>query len=203
MYTNQNVSVMYKNCISKSWKLSNGVRQGGILSPLLFSIYINELIDRVSSCGVGCRLGFFVSNIITYADDLVVLGPSKGSLQHILDICYRTANELNLNFNAKKSVCVVFRNSPNVNKSYDHFKFFLGNKILGISNEVKYLGFNIMANLCNKQDIIKERNKFYNSFNSILRKFSVNLDVFMVLMKSFCFNFYGIELRAAMRSWLT
>ena len=59
-----------------------------------------------------------------------------------------------------------------------------------ISNKVKYLGFNLMSNLCNKQDVVRERNRSNNSFNSILRKFySVDLDVFMVLMKSFCFNF--------------
>ena len=66
-----------------------------------------------------------------------------------------------------------------------------------ISNEVKYLGFNLMANLCNKKDVVRERNRFYNSFNSILRKFySVDLDIFMVLMIYFCFNFFGIELWA-------
>ena len=56
-YKNQNVCVKYRGALSDEWKLMNGVRQGGVLSGLLFSVYINTLIERVAQTGVGCMLG--------------------------------------------------------------------------------------------------------------------------------------------------
>ena len=140
-------------------------------------------------------MGHFMSSIIAYADDVVVLAPSKVALQKILDVCNLSAKSLKLSFNTKKSVCMKFK--KNIKKFYEPLSsnFKLGTDMLQNVNEVVYLGFNITSNMCNSNDIIRERNKFYNRFNSILRKFhSVNLDVFLVLFKSFCFSFYGCEL---------
>ena len=53
----------------------------------------------------------------------------------------------------------------------------------------------ITYNLCNKIDIIRERNRFYGNFNCILRKFYyVDLQIFLTLFNSFCLCFYGTEL---------
>ena len=194
-YIKQYVRVTFDGAMSGPWKIRNGVRQGGILSPFLFNIYIDVLLEEVTSLSVGCKLGHFMSNIIAYADDVVVLAPSITALQRILDTCSSTAKLLKLNFNTKKSVCMQFHKNCKISDNSRSNNFRIGNDLLQNVNEVVYLGFNITSNMCNNKDIIRERNKFYNRFNSILRKFySVNLDVFLVLFKSFCFSFYGCEL---------
>ena len=66
------------------------------------------MINKVSTCNYGCRLGLFMSNIIAYADDLVVMAPSVTALQNILNICYLEARNLSLTFNPKKSFCIKF-----------------------------------------------------------------------------------------------
>ena len=70
------MKVNFNGIMSSSFKLRNGVRQGGILSPILFNIYIESLIGKISKSNLGCKLGIIRSNIIVYADDSVLLSPS-------------------------------------------------------------------------------------------------------------------------------
>ena len=57
MYINQKIRVNWNNVLSKQYCISNGVKQGGCLSPTLFSIYLNDLIDVLCSSNIGCRYG--------------------------------------------------------------------------------------------------------------------------------------------------
>jgi len=56
--------------------VSNGVRQGGTLSPILFNLYMDELSRRLNDCNTGCMIGGMLVNHIMYADDLVIFSPS-------------------------------------------------------------------------------------------------------------------------------
>ena len=53
---------------SASFHVSNDVRQGGILSPYLFNLYINELCYKLGSCNAGCNFNGEIINNIAYAD---------------------------------------------------------------------------------------------------------------------------------------
>ena len=125
-YLNQNIVIKYEGCLSSSWKLLSGVRQRGILSPLLFDIHINSMINDISCSKYGCRLGFFKSNILAYANDIVILSPYLFGRQKLLDLCIDKSNKLKLTFNANKSFAMKF--SWNKSKSsMESFKVYLGN----------------------------------------------------------------------------
>ena len=62
--------------ISKQYSISNGVKQGGCLSPILFSIYLNDLIDVLRSSNIGCRYGNHYMGVYCYADDIGLLSPT-------------------------------------------------------------------------------------------------------------------------------
>ena len=64
-----------------------GVRQGGVLSPDLFSIYVDDLIRVLKSSGIGCYLHRSFAAAPFYADDLVVMSPSLKGLQRLLNLC--------------------------------------------------------------------------------------------------------------------
>ena len=43
--------------LSEYFGVTNGVHQGGILSPLLFNVYVDELLNKLQNSGFGCRIG--------------------------------------------------------------------------------------------------------------------------------------------------
>ena len=57
-------------------KNSNGVKQGGCLSPNLFSVYLNKLIKILRKCNIGCRYRNHYMGDNCYADDLSLLSPT-------------------------------------------------------------------------------------------------------------------------------
>ena len=192
-YSHQFVRVRYGSKFSNEWRICNGVRQGGVLSGLFFSIYIDALINKISNSKYGCKLGVVRSSIIAYADDIVLLAPSATGLQALIDIAHKEANELNLSFNIGKSKCMIFRYSGykrTVNKS-----FTIGDTPLKVVTSFEYLGYIINNDMRNNDDIDKSRNKFYKQFNVILRKFSfADIRIKVFLFQQYCIQFYGSEL---------
>ena len=89
--------------ISDSFAICNCVRQGGILSPFLFGIYIDELSSQLQSKHIGCRMSNIIVNHLLFADDAVIFAPSAKGLQQLLDICSEFAATHNVVFNVKKS----------------------------------------------------------------------------------------------------
>ena len=70
--------------------ISNGVRQGGILSPVLFSIYMDDLSVFLSQCGIGCHIDDLCTciNHVFYADDLCLMASCAIALQELINLCY-------------------------------------------------------------------------------------------------------------------
>jgi len=73
--------VKWNACVSSFFRLMAGVRQGGVLSPFLFAIFIDNLVDKVKATGVGCYLLSFCVSIFLYADDILLIAPSVSALQ--------------------------------------------------------------------------------------------------------------------------
>jgi len=63
--------------------MSNGTRQGGVLSPYLFTRYIREILGAIVDSGIGCSIGGMLINVIAYADDLVLIAPFWKALQFL------------------------------------------------------------------------------------------------------------------------
>ena len=64
MYTNQECSVRWGSEHSDYFNVSNGVKQGGVISPILFSCYIDKLISELEHSGLGCHVGGIVCGSI-------------------------------------------------------------------------------------------------------------------------------------------
>ena len=79
-YTSQTMYVRWNNVMSSGFKVSNGVRQGGMLSPYLFCVYADELSRMLNSVNAGCFVEASLVNLLLYADDLVLLAPSAAGL---------------------------------------------------------------------------------------------------------------------------
>ena len=73
--------------ISSSFRVSNGVRQGCVLSQYLFYVYMDDLSNKLNDIKVGCMIGAILINHLMYADDLVRVSHSAMGLSLLLSVC--------------------------------------------------------------------------------------------------------------------
>ena len=86
--------------------MTNGVGQGGILSPQLSNIYIDGLSDILNKSSIGGSIGGKHINDMLYADDLYIVSLSSAGLQQLLSICDQYCAMHSITFSVKKSVCM-------------------------------------------------------------------------------------------------
>ena len=67
MYIDQKLRVKWENTLSDSFTVTNGVKQGGVISPILFCVYMDGLISELESSQVGCWMGTALANVSTAA----------------------------------------------------------------------------------------------------------------------------------------
>jgi len=82
------------------------VQQRGVLSPLLFTVYLNVLVKSLEISSLGCHLhGEYIGCLVLlYADDIVLLSASVADLQRMLDVCHTVGASIDILFNSAKSM---------------------------------------------------------------------------------------------------
>ena len=102
-YSLQMMHIRWGNIFSTSFCVSNGVKQGGILSPVLFNVYTDDLSCALNRSNIGGRIGGEIVNHLSYADDLCLICLSSAGMQKLLNVCSNYATEHSLSYNANKS----------------------------------------------------------------------------------------------------
>ena len=147
--------------ISESFRVSNGVRQGSILSPYLFNIYMDDLSKVLNTCKDGCLAGSQRVNHLIYADDLVLLSPSSKGLSELLQWCQCYGIQADIKYNCKKSVVMIC--NPTKDKPGHEPNFVLNDDVLPVKSKVKYLGHIISDTLADDEDMARQRRSLYVS----------------------------------------
>ena len=109
-YLNMKSRCRWGDEYSNYFDVLSGVKQGGVLSPRIFTMYVDDIIVRLRCKGIGCHLMDMFLACIMYADDLCLLAPTRGAMQKMLTICEEVCSESCLSFNAKKSKALLFGN---------------------------------------------------------------------------------------------
>ena len=187
-YQTQTMCIKWGKFNSMYFNVSNGVRQGGVLSPKLFAIYIDDLSQDLATCKSGCYINEQCMNHVMYADDICLLAPSAIGLQRLLDVCFDFSIINDIMFNPIKSVCVVFKSKSN--KLYCP-TVSLDCDILEYTAYTKYLDFTFSMNVQDDDDMLRQMRTLYIRSNKLLRTFyHCSIDVKLELFRSFCTSFY-------------
>ena len=190
-YTDQRMCVRWNRSESNKFHISNGVRQGGVLSPILFTIYVDELLDQLKSAGVGCHWNHHFVGAICYADDIALLAPSPAALRIMLRTCSSFAESHSLIFNAGKSQLITFARTPSATAPTSLNFSFCGQS-LPLCKTVSHLGHTLSSDLSDDADIVSAKKAFCRKANYMLYTFAC-CDPFTKtnLFRSFCMSLYG------------
>lgn len=188
LYSNQNIRVRWGDQLSDEFSARNGVKQGGVLSPVLFSIYLDELLFSLANSGEGCYIGMYFAGAFAYADDVVLLAPTVTALRKMLRTASMYSIEFKINFNGSKSRFIIFGESVDMNIEV----LFQGVTLRPSSAEI-HLGMFFGPSVMQKK-IQGMVNDLYKRTNILLSQFRfASLDVKYRLFKSYCMSLYGYQ----------
>ena len=195
IYLISSATVKWNRCESELFNISNGVKQGAIISAPLFAIYIDPLISKLNAAKQGCYIGNICANAFAYADDIVILSPSCSALRELIAICEDMANELEIKFNPDKCTLLIFSNSEFIKTNIN---IMLCGSRVKIVNSEKHLGHVFKSdyvdtfNLINMDNVIRDMKVRTNALSSHFK--SVSWKSKTILFNSQCISLYGCYL---------
>jgi exonuclease III len=161
LYTGSTATVWIKNSLTEEFETSTGVKQGCLLSPILFSLFINDVDEflegGIDVCGKKVKL-------LAYADDLVLMASDRRVLQKMICDFKDYCDTWNLRVNLTKSKIVVFRNGGRL--AGDE-RWTFGGEEIEVVNNYKYLGLNLSPTLSLESHFIDQGTKARFALNSL------------------------------------
>ena len=176
--------------MSDHFQTTNGVRQGGIISPIYFNLYMDGLSQDLNESRIGCGFNGQIMNHLLYADDSCIIASSPTSLQQMLDICSNYAALNTIIYNESKTKYMCFK--PKCFKNLNVPGVSLNNVKIKLVNNIKYLGVELNDKLSDCDDILRHRKYLYAKGNMFVNKFKLfTNNVKVRLFSTFCNNTYA------------
>lgn len=193
MHVKQEIRVKWDKHLSDTFQAKNGVKQGGILSPILFCLYTEELLIELKSSGVGCHIGQTFVGAIGYADDISLQSPTISGLNIMLKVAQSFSETHFIKFNSSKFQLVIHeckksRIDKNIVLNFD------GNAITPQHNAV-HLGHIIGGQDCQEQRVMAAIGDLYKRTNLLMSRFSFcSTFIRYKLFNTHCMSLYGSNL---------
>ena len=164
---------------SMPFDINLGVRQGCVLSPLLFNIFICDLAKKLMEQADAPEIGQVSINSLFWADDLVLFSKDEVGLQNLLNILEKYCKENKLTINTKKTKCMIFNKTGRLLLR----PFYLDGVQLEMVRSYKYLGFLITPSGEYKTGLKDLRDRAMRAFMKIRNDLgtSFNQDILLTL----------------------
>jgi len=165
MYNNIKSSVFVNGASSSTFMSEIGVRQGENLSPILFSLFLNDLQTYLNVNGATCveltnpedLSPWLKLLVLLYADDTIIISDKAEDLQNSLNLFNNYCTDWHLKVNTNKTKVVIFGA-----RQLRNFSFNIGNQPLEITNRYHYLGVTFSSNgsfLAARKHIVEQATK--------------------------------------------
>ena len=138
LYQNVKCAIRINGTHSDFFNVNIGLKQGCLISPALFNLYVNDLIEEINSIKCGITVGNEMVSALMYADDMVLISHSEDHLQQMLNKLHSWCDNWKMTVNASKTKVMHFRIGPSVRRS--SFVFTCGDKEIGFADHYRYLG---------------------------------------------------------------
>ena len=192
-YEKSNTVIKWNSARSLSVKLTAGVRQGGVLSPLLFAVFVDDVLIKLERSGMGCHINHTCFNCVMYADDLLLMSISNCDLQHMVDLCVNEFHQIDMKINIGKSVCMRIGNRHSIDIS----KIVVNSVSMEWKKDIRYLGVSLVSANNPKYNLQNVKQKYFRALNGIFGKVGTQADVSVIisLINSFCVPvlLYGLD----------
>ena len=179
---------------SHFFRLMAGIRQGGVLSPYFFAVFVDILVSKIQSKNIGCYIYGLCAAIFLYADDIILLAPSIGGLQQLMQLCEAAVEEIDMKINVSKTVCIRFGNRCNA--ECVSIKLNNGDQLQWVDS-CRYLGIYFAKGRTLSCLFSNAKKNFYKSFNSVYSKIGrfASEEVVLNLLNVKCMSslLYGTE----------
>ena len=184
-YDNSLAIITNQNTTSAIFATKLGVKQGGPLSPRLFAIYLEDLVDNIEAGDMGIQAGGNAHrvNILLYADDIILVSQSIGELQAMLNTTTQYGIDHEIKFNPAKTNGIVFGGKAPANNIY------LDNQPINFSNTIKYLGVTLSTKLTPTAHIEGRKTATIAAANG-LRKIGIFSPAVSASLKVFLYKTY-------------
>ena len=199
IYEEQEGCVKLAGISSTAFSITNGTRQGSVLSPTLFSVYLDGLLKLLRQKGLGCHIAGMWFGAVGYADDLALLAPNRESMARMLEVCESYAKDHNLVFSTdenpikSKSKCVYMCGKKgNVVSDQAPVNLVLNGKNLPWVSSATHLGHEIHQACNMDQDVKIKRAIFIERSVEIRETFSFALpEQVLSAVQIYALHLYG------------
>lgn len=137
LYDGVECCVKVNGRLSQWFEVQCGLKQGCLMSPLLFNLYINDLLEEITQLETGVDIGQTSVSVIVYADDIVLLTKSAEDLQSMMETLHAWSVKNSMVVNLEKSKVIHFHK---VSKPQTTFPFMYNGEPMEVVKSYKYLG---------------------------------------------------------------
>ena len=153
-YKFMRVTVLLNVEYREFFSFTKGTRQGSMLSPYLFNIFIDELMENLESSPYGIRIDSLSLYTAGYADDITLIASTVTDLQQLVNICYHYSCKWRFVFGPFRSKCIKMY--KRISAPMESPDIWSGSNKLEFANNVDILG-RVFSNNLSSQDHIDVR----------------------------------------------